>query len=152
MSKITVLGGDLPRSSAFYNNPGAIADLAVAKVTLAEPEAVTKLGAAKPFSLGPKVYFLATFDDGRRALAATDPRTFKRLERDIAAGPASPEDIEGRKKENTRLGILFIVAYFIGLFLSARYLAGYLPFLAAFAAGVAACLGRMVLFSRPGKK
>jgi hypothetical protein len=152
MSKITILGGDLPRSSEFYNNPGSIANLAVAEVALADPEAVKKLGVAKPFSLGLKVYFLATFDDGRRALAATDPRTFKLLERDIAEGPVSPEDIEDRKKENTRMGILFIAAYFIGLFASARYLAGYLPFLAAFAVGIAACLGWMLLFSRTRKK
>lgn len=150
MSKITILGGDLPRSAEFYTNPGSIANLAVAAVALSDPESVTKLGISKPFSIGPKVYFLATFADGRRALAATDPRTFGRLEHDIAEGPVPHEVIDSRKKETTRLGVVFIVAYFVTLFCSARYLTGYIPFLAAFVGGIAVCLVMKALF--PGQR
>lgn len=151
MAKITVLGGDIPPGTEFYNNPGSIGGLAVAGLALADPESVRNFGFRKPRGFGPKVYFMATFDDGRRALAATDPRTFGRLERDIAGGPVSSETIADRKKENTRTGVIFIVAYIASFFVLERYLAGYLPFLGAFAAAIAAGIAGKALFPGSGR-
>ena len=101
MAKITILGGDLPPGTEFYNNPGSIGGFPIAELALADPEAVKKLGVAKR-GFFPKIYFIATLDDGRRALAAADTSTFCRLERDIADGPVAAETIEYRKKQNTR--------------------------------------------------
>lgn len=150
MAKITVLGGDIPPGTEFYNNPGSIGGLAVAELAQADPESVKKSGFVKPFGFGPKIYFIAIFDDGRRALAVTDPRTFGRLERDIADGPVSSETIADRKKENTRTGIIFIAAYIGSFLVLERYLAGYLPFFGAFAAAIAAGVAGKTLF--PGSR
>ncbi|SBW06126.1 hypothetical protein KL86DPRO_20608 [uncultured delta proteobacterium] len=149
MGKITVLGGDLPPGTEFYNNPGSIGGFAVAGLALADPEAVRKLGAVKR-GFFPKIYFIATLDDGRRALAATNPATFRRLERDIADGPVPAETVADRKKENTRAGVIFIVVYIGSFLVLERSLPGYLPYMAAFAAAIAAGVAAKVFF--PGSK
>ncbi len=148
VGRVTILGGDLPRSSEFYINPGSLGGLAVAELAQADPGAAAKLGLGKPVGFGPKVYFLVTFADGRRALAAADPRTYDRLQRDIAGGPVAAETVADRKKENTRTGVIFVAVYFVSLYVFARYLTGYYPFLAAFAAGAAAALAGNILFSK----
>ena len=149
MSRIKILSGDIPRETAFYNVPGSISGLAVTEVTRADPDSVKKAGVAAPFSLGRKMYFLATFSDGRRILAVTDPRTLARLERDIADGPVSEDSIAATQRANTRTGVIFLVTFAASSLVLEQYLAGYLPFLAAFL--VAAAVGVAVRMLFPGE-
>ena len=146
MSKIKILSGDLPGSTEFYNNPGSIAGLPVAEAVPADTDSVRQAGMARPFGIGQKVYFLATFDDGRRILAVTDPKTFARLERDIAGGPVSQEAVTTREKANTRTGVLFVVAFGASCLVFQTFLPGYLPFLAAFGVALAVSIAGSKLF------
>ncbi|MCC8194601.1 MAG: hypothetical protein LIP28_08150 [Deltaproteobacteria bacterium] len=151
MGRIKVVSGDIPAGTEFYNNPGSIGGLPVASVVEADPRSVKEAGFGASFGIGRKICFIATFDDGRRALAITDPQTFGSLSRDIAGGPVSAESVAERKRENTRTGVLFLVSYAVSFIVLERYLAGYLPYLAALGVAVLAGATGKRLFSKSGR-
>ncbi len=140
MAKIRVLAGDIPPGTEFYTNPGSIGGQPVTGVAEADAESVKRAGMARSFGLGPKVYFIATFEGGKQALAVTDPLTFDRLGKDIADGPVSKEAIADRKKENTVTAIIFFGTLAACVFIGNNYLTGYLPFLAGFCVALAVSL------------
>ena len=139
MSRMKILAGDIPPGTELYTNPGSISDLPVTGVSLAEPESIKKAGLARGLGIGRKVFFVASFVNGKQALIATDPRTFERISRDIADGPVSTDTIAARKKENMRTGVIFLGVFCLSLFVFTQYFAGSLSFLAAF--GVALVAG-----------